>query len=271
MTDKTEPAAPKMVTLSQDELRALIAEAVGPAVTAARTEMMGDMVKVLASAKTGGEASDLSAMISELTTNIAAMTDTGHGRRVIPPAEQKRRGESAEAMGRVLMRVAADSNLHPHYKVVSQTWLDGQLIEPWVADGDTKYKPNEIIWRGAPNTALRPLNKLAHEIYDAYLGSIGGTTKDPSGVREHPVWVGNGGLQIMGQGSATAVARGLVHEPAEPATLGVGLPTTNELTVEDNGPSNPNAEKIQVLGKTFPPAERTAPGKVPNLSFPTSN
>ncbi len=79
--------------------------------------------------------------------------------------------------------------------------------------------------------------------------------------------MGNGGLLIVGEGSATARAHGLVVDAAPPATLGADLPASQELTSTDDL----NATRIPILGKTFAPAERTAPGKVPTLQFPNSN
>lgn len=259
-SEATAPATPLVMT--QEQLNQIIAAAT----SAARTEVMGDMVKLLAGQKAEG-ASDTSAVISDLAMAIAGMTDTGAGRRVIPPLEAKKREDAALRMGDMLNKIAADTKLLPHYKIVSPTWLDGQLLEAQVPDGDTRWKYNEVIWRGCPNAAMRPINAIAKELYAVYLESIGGTTKNQSGVREHPTWVGNGGLQIMGQGSATAQARGLVIDPVEPATLGADLPSSLELTSTDDL----NATKIPILGKTFAPAERTAPGAVPKLSWPHSS
>ena len=259
---KTE--APVLV-MTQEQLDEIIAAATN----AARTDVMGDVVKLLAGRQAEG-ASDTSSMISELAVAIAGMSDQGQNRRIIPPAEAKRREEAALRMGAILIRIDADPSLRPHYEVVAKTWLDDTLIEEWVPDGDTKWKRNEIIWRGAPNSAMRPKNAIAEEVFTAYLESIGGTTKNMSGVRDQPSWVGNGGLQIVGQ-STTAAAHGLVREPAEPATLGAKLTSSNELTTSDNAADNPNADKIRILGKTMAPAERTARGKQPSLSFPSSN
>lgn len=253
------PAAPLVMT--QEQLNQIIVAAT----SATKAEVMGEMVKLLAGQKTEG-AADTSGMISDLAMAIAGMSDQGGNRRIIPPAEADRRKAAQVRMGDLLNKIAADPNQRPHYKLVSLTWLDSQLLQAQVPDGE-KWKYNEIIWRGAPNSAMRPVNAVAKEVYQAYLESIGGTTKDQSGVREHPTWVGNGGLLIVGQGSATAQTHGLVIDAAQPATLAVDLPASQELTSTDDL----NATRIPILGKTFAPAERTAPGKVPTLQFPNSN
>jgi hypothetical protein len=257
------PAAAAPLVMTQEQLNQIIAAATA----ATKAEVMGDMVKLFAAQKAEGTG-DTSALISDLAMAIAGMTDTGNGRRVIPPVEAKRREDAAARMGDILNRISKDTSLRPHYEVVSHTWLDNQLIEPWISNGADKFKRNEIIWRAAPNSALRPVNAIAKELFNAYLESIGGTTRNLSGVREHPSWAGNeGSLQMVGVATTTAASHGLVREPAEPATLGVDLPSSVELTSTDD----PNASRIQVLGKTFAPAERTAPGNVPKLAFPHSN
>lgn len=261
-TVKPEASAP--LTMTQEQLQAIV----GSAVLQTRTEVMGDVVKMLAGANASGSgATDMSAMISELTVQIASMADGGENRKKIPPVEAKRREAARERMGDVLTRIQSDPKAKPHYRLVKEMWLDDVFLEANVPDGESKWKPNEIIWRGVPNAGMRPMNPLAVEIYEHYLASIGGTTKNQAGVRDQPIWVTYGGLQMASNGSASASTHGLVIPPAEPMTLGTNLPTTNELTT----PDDPNAAKIRILGKTVAPAERTAPGKVPTLQQPFSN
>lgn len=231
-----------------------------------RNGMMADLVAAVASAKaTSSDPADMTAMVSELTMAIAGMTDSGDNRRKIAPDEAARRKAAWERMGQVLERVHADPSLRPHYEIVAQTQLEEQLIEKYVPAGDGKWKNNEIIWRGAPNSAMRPKNAIAKEIFDEFLLSIGGTTKNMSGVRDHPTWVSYGGLQMVGQPSQSAVNRGLVAQPAEPMELGADIKPQIEITSTDD----PNATRIPILGKTFAPATRSAPGDIPSLQFPS--
>jgi hypothetical protein len=241
--------------------------ALAAAMTEMRNGVMTDVVTALAAAKVGGgndSAGDMESLISNLTMAIAGMTDTGGNRKLIAPAEASRRVAAFERMGQILMRVQSDPKLKPHYAIVAQTQLEEQLIEKYVAAGDGKWQQNEIIWRGAPNSAMRPVNDIAKEIFGAYLESIGGTTKNPSGLRDHPTWVTYGGLQMVGQPSQSAANRGLVAEPAAPMELGMDLKPQVEITSVDD----PNATKVPILGKTFAPAVRTAPGDFASLQFP---
>jgi hypothetical protein len=69
---------------------------------------------------------------------------------------------------------------------------------------------------------------------------------------------------MVGQPSQSAANRGLVAEPAAPMELGMDLKPQVEITSVDD----PNATKVPILGKTFAPAVRTAPGDFASLQFP---
>lgn len=254
----SEPEAPAVSITESPEFKAALAAAMEQM----RTGLTADIVAAVATAKGGN---DTASLISDLTVAIAGMTDVGGNRKVIAPAEATRRVAAFERMGQILNRVQADTTLRPHYYLVAQTQLEEQLLEKYLPAGDGKWVRNEIIWRGAPNSAMRPVNAIAKEIFGAYLESIGGSTKNQSGVREHPTWVSYGGLQMVGSPSQSAVQRGLVAEPSEPMELGQDVSRNVEITSTDD----PGATRVPILGKTFAPAERTAPGDFAKLSFPT--
>lgn len=230
-----------------------------------RASIMTDVVAALGRSNVGGAVIDQTSLISDLTMAIAGMTDTGSNRKVIPPAERDRRVKSHERMIEVLERIHADPKLKPLYALIAPVHLDEQYVEKYAQRGDRKWDQTTIVWRGVPNSAMRPLNDIAKEIYTPYLESIGGSTSNTAGLREQPTWVTYGGLQLHGNPSQTASSHGLVSEQAEPMELGKDLGnTTLELTSVDD----PNATQIPILGKTFAPATRTAPGDVAKLAFP---
>jgi hypothetical protein len=234
-------------------------QAVAEAVRQSNATMMMEMAKLFSAAKPGG---DLGGVLSELAVNIAQMTNTGSNRKVITPDESKRRMDAYTSMGKLLDKVRAEGQ-HPHYKVTGQTWIDGILINPKVPDGQGKWKDTEIIWMGIPNTAMAPLNEVAKELFNLFLISIGGSARIDY-APEQSVWATHDGLIMVGDNPPQSlVQRGNVHTQKE---LGTELSTTNELT----SPDDPNATRIPILGKTFPPAERTAPGNIPNLKFAAS-
>lgn len=274
----TEPAAaaptpePTPTFTSSPEFLAAVtkatAEAIGPAVAAAvsgvRSDMAMEFAKMLAGARgpTGDPTMDISSIMSELSLNIAAMTNTGDNRKPMPPEEVRRRVQAAERMGKIVIRIN-EEGLQPHYTIVAQTWLSNQLIQPWLPNGDGQWRSNEVIWTGAPNAAMRPMNEIAQEVFDAYLESVGGSTKNEGTAREQAVWTGYGGLIMVGDNPPQSmVQRGNVRG-AQPATAGAGLETTSVLTSTDN----PNAKRIPILGTVTAPAEVTAPGSLPSVSI----
>lgn len=264
--DDTTPPAFTETPEFQAAVAAAASTAAASAMEAMRTSMMAEMVTVLTKANQPGAGSlDTASLISDLSVAIAQMADTGDNRKKISPAEATKRIEAAAKMGELLDRIHSDTSLKPHYELVAETFLEEQLLQKFVAAGEGSWKTNHIIWRGAPNTAMKPVNDIAKELYALYLTSIGGTTLNQSGVREHPTWVSYGGLQMVGTPPQSALSHGLVAQPADPIELGVDLhKPTSELTSVDD----PNATRIPILGKTFAAATRAAPGDQAKLLFP---
>lgn len=223
-----------------------------------------EMAKLIGSKPEAPAGQPTSAILSELTQMIAEMTNTGQNRKIIAPDEARKRVAAWDKMGALLERVRAE-RLQPHYVVKLQTWLDGVMVQPQSQVADGRWKDNEIIWSGAPNTAMRPLNDIAKQIYALFLESIGGTTQI-EGMKEQPTWTTYGGLVMVGDAPPQSLQqRGNVGEIPEPATLtSLGnLSPHKELTSTDDR----NATRIPVLGKTFPAAEVTAPGSIPTLQI----
>lgn len=244
----------------QAALKAALSLAIPQALATAKTEFMADALQIVAKAQ-NADPSQMQGVISDLALAVANMADTGNNRKKIAPAEAKRRVEARERMGDLLTKVHNSHDLRPQYELMAPVWLEGQLVEAFRPDGESKWQRNVIIWRGPPNKAMRPMNDIAQKIYAAYLESVGGSTKNETGQPEQPIWLAYGGLQIVGgTGNQGAANRGMVIPPAEPMELGRATPgDTGQLTSTDD----PNADRIPMLGKTFPPAQRTAPGNLP--------
>lgn len=237
--------------------------ALAAAKEAMRADLMGEVVAAVAKSK--GPDGDIKELVSQLVMGIATMTDSGDNRKKIAPAEIERRIAAHGRMVEVVERIQRTPNLKPHYAVVAEMQLEEQLIQKYVAAGEGKWKQAEIIWRGIPNSAMRPLNDIAKEIYGHYLESIGGTTANTAGIREQPTWVSYGGLQVVGSPPQSLAHHGLATEPATPMELGASV---SDMTSEITSVDDPMATKIPILGKTFAPAERTAPGDFGKLQFP---
>lgn len=269
MTEQAEPVeatAPAVSITETPEFKAALAAATQAAVAELRAGLMNDVVAAMAKQGVATDVQSQASLISDLTVAIASMTDTGGNRKVIAPADAAKRLEAWKRMGEVLERVNKDPDARPHYQIVAEMQLEEQLIQKYVPAGEGKWKQNEIIWRGAPNSGMRPMNAIAKEIFNHYLESIGGSTANQAGIRDQPTWVSYGGLQFVGNPTQSAANRGLVTQPAEPMELGHNLhQPTKEITSVDD----PGATKIPILGKTFAPAERADPVNQ-KLQFPAN-
>lgn len=253
------PNRPKVDTtasvLDSPEFRALLAQETVKAVAAIAQAGL----QFPANADTGTKQ-----LFSEMALAIAEMNNQGSGRSkpVAPEIIQQRQaaGERCTALvakAKEAIRThgptaALEMCLVPIYRVVSKVYLNERLIEPYKAPETKGGKPTstEIYWDGIPSEAMRPLNAVANEIWDAYRDSIGGVprvgkVKGPHGGIVEPdnrsVWVTLGGHIVKGDAPAKAfVAAPLDHN--------------DDLGVRDN--NDPNAPYIHVLGTIAAPARQ---------------
>lgn len=209
-----------------------------------------------------GQPTELRSMLSDLTVAITSATEQPGGRKPVSPIEAERRQKAWDKMGERVMLVVKNRE-KPHYEVASRTHLAFQMIEPWTQNAAGKSVRTEIIWNGVPNNSLRPVNDVAREVYALYLEGVGGSTADPSGRKEMPAYMGVGGVIYANSPSQSMAAHGTLDAP-QPMELSDLLPTNQIITSVDD----PNATYVPTLGTIAPPAERTAPGSQPKLSWP---
>jgi hypothetical protein len=261
--DPTEPAAQQQAPVDftkTPEFQEAVKAAAKAAAEQARVEMTASMTAILAASRTNGSDINLKDVIGDLAGAIIGANDPKNDRRRISPAEAERRAAAFDKMGELIM-VGRKHKRGARYRVVAKTYLGETFIEPWQSAGDGKWVPTEIIWNGAPNGALRPMDDAAEAIYEQYLIYIGGSTKNPAGVQEQPTWV-QGGIVMVGTPSETARAHGRVRDPAPPIEVPdfdtKALGPTQELTSTDD----PNATAIPILGTQAQPARRTDAGNI---------
>lgn len=273
MTDTQQPMAladahEAPMVFDADAFKAAVAASVAEQMALMKAEFAETIAKVatgtVASAPGAEGSNDVRSLLSELTVALLGVSGDGNGHKVIPPKEADKRKAAQKRMGDLVLRIHQDHSLKPHYEVVARTQLQGQVIEPWSPGDNGKFVRTKIIWRGAPNTAMRPLNDIAVEIYGAFLESIGGTTRDQSGVRDMPAWMGLNGLTMATTIPSTMAAHGHSMDAPEPLELSDLLPVNSVTSSVDD----PNAELIPMLGTIAEPARRTAPGQQPKLQFP---
>lgn len=275
------PAAPATPIQETPEFKAALAEATSKlsmqaaqdAAVAARDSVAAmvaaEVGKIMAAqgATKGDTVGNLSTVLSDLAFSIAQTNDPDHGRKLIAPAELERRKAGLTKMGELLTKVQADKSIKPMYEVRKQTFLAEQLIQAQKPGPNNTWIRTQIIWRGAPNSCLAPVNDIAKEIYTYYLVSIGGSTENPAGVRDKPTWVGSGndGLVFVGDPPQSVQKRGLVAGEAAPLELGVDLANP---TLEITSTDDLNATRIPILGTRAAPARVTANGSLAVVNVP---
>lgn len=211
---------------------------------------------------------DASALFRQMALAIAEISDQGTNRKRVAPEVLAAREDAKNRMGELIMKAQSlKGNNRPRYRLVAKVYLREVLIEPYQRVGNRNV-PTEIFWSYAPNTAMRPVNEVAKEIYEQFVQWIGGAAEVNS-MRgaPAPVWVTGGGAVIAGTPPSTASVHGNVYSP-DPLTVedydedvAAG---GNGASNEDNGfgfsvPQNPEAPQINVLGTVAPPARRMSP------------
>lgn len=187
---------------------------------------------------------------SLMALQIAEISDQGTNRKRVAPEILARRAEALERCEN-LIRKAYKDGLKPEYRVISKVYFNERLIEPYRRNPDKTVVPQEIVWTGVPNDALRPINKVAEEIFQAYRESVGSTEKLRSLKGSHggivapdnrPVWMTPGGLVVKGDAPPKAFVA---------PKLNFG----DELEVADN--NDPNAPEVRILGTIAAPVKRS--------------
>lgn len=197
---------------------------------------------------------------STMALSIAEISDQGTQRKRVAPEILARRAKAAEKCEQLIAHAQAmiaearteknqkkELSWTPEYRVTAKIYFGERIIDPYRRGPDKTVVPQEIYWTGMPNEALRPINKVAEEIYDAYRESIGSTEKLRSLKGSHggivapdnrPYSITVGGLVVKGEISPKAV---------------IGPVDTENPPVDNN---DPNAAEVYVLGTVAAPARR---------------
>jgi hypothetical protein len=186
------------------------------------------------------------AFFSQMALTIAEISDQGTNRKRVSPEILARRAAAAERCEKLIL-AARDKGLKPEYRVVSKIYFNERLIEPYRRGPDKSVVPQEIIWTGMPNEALRPLNACAEEIYQAYRESVGSTEKLRSIKGSH------GGIVAPDNRPYSITPNGLVVKGEISPKAVINAPLDYE-NVGDN--NDPNAAEVHVLGTVAAPAKR---------------
>lgn len=187
-----------------------------------------------------------------LALTMAEIADQGTNRKRVAPEILSARAEARVRMTD-LLRQAIETKQTPHYRLIAKCALNEQLIEPFRTDPNTKQiAPTEIFWTGVPNEAMRPLNDVARGIFGAFMGSIGGITKENADAASN-LNVTPGGLVIKGQLNNRRQVSGLPDSNGGTGAFPDGLGII--------GANDPRATDVHVLGTIAPPAKQNFSGE----------
>lgn len=221
----------EVVSLTKGELKAMIAEGAREAAKSAVTEVTTELMAK--AAKDGGASlPDFGAMFERMAMAIAEISDQGTSRKRVAPEILAARA-SAQARCIKLINEARAAGLDPEYKVIAKTYLSERFVEPWQPGPNKQPIQTEIIWKGMPNKAMRPINDVAKAIYAAFDESIG-TQEHINGLDNRQHYMTPGGVVVKGDPK--------VSRREIPAEMLEDVKITNN--------SDPTAPFVQVLGTT---------------------
>jgi hypothetical protein len=273
MADKTKETAD--FTQSDEFKAAVSAEAAKLAGEIARSEVRAAVdniqAEVAAALKTGAAAGGgvSEELFSRFTLAIAELTDQGAGLgrpvRVAPEVMHKRAKAFEKAVALIKdareglkaalelpdgdRRKASLIEAHrPHYAVMSPVYLNERLIAPWSRGPNRDAVRTEIYWTGLPSDGLRPLNRIAEEIFTAYREWVG-LPQHIANATPTRGWLTDSGLFVVGDPPVSASKHNLVQSI---------VPFTEDLAVSGDKANvpfggafqSPDAEFVQVLGTT---------------------
>lgn len=236
--DKNEAAT---VTLSRKDLDAMLAkaasEAAKGAAQAVTTELLANAAKADGAGAPNMEA--FASMFDRMAMAIAEISDQGTARKRVAPEVLASRARAYEKMV-LLINQAREQGAEPEYRLVAKTYLSERFIEPFMPGPDKRPIPTEIVWKGAPNQAMRPINAVAKEIYAAFQESIG-SQENLKGQDNRPFYMTPGGVVVKGdpRGSKREIPQELLDDD---------LKLTNQ--------KDPTAPFVHVLGTIAAPARQ---------------
>ena len=220
-----------------EEFKLAVAEAAKLAARSAVEEFQTELIARAGTSSLGDETN----LISRLALAIGEISDQGTSRKRVAPEILAARAAAEVRMVERLMKARADGE-KPEYRLISKTWLNERMIEPFRVGADKIPVPTEIIWTGKPNDAMRPINDVAKEIFAEFRAATG-RVEAISGADNRPLFVTAGGLIVKGDPPARRTVAA-VHEFAD--------------DLEQRAPNDPRVDLVHVLGTIHPPARQNA-------------
>ena len=206
---------------------------------------------------------DMASVISTLALEIGKVSDQGTDRKRVAPEELVAREKAWNAMGDLLTAAQAKPQKEwPRYKLIAKIQMLDRVIDPQQRLDDNSYGDTEILHCGIPNTAMRPINEAAKEIFRHFVRALGGSKEANQVAPVQPTWTTAKGTVIVGASPATIKAHG--HERmGEPIVIDDDASMEADIARSFPGGRPPqsiisttdkNATRIPVLGSIAEPA-----------------
>lgn len=237
------------VTLSKKELDTMLAKVAKDAAQQVTTELLANAARNEGATPPNIDA--FGGLFERMAMAIAEISDQGTSRKRVAPEVLAERAKAQERAFKLLVqarenydRADADGNEAemarwlPEYRVVATTYLSERIVQPWTRGASREMIPTEVFWRGMPNNALRPINKVAKDIFEAFKDMVGSAELAKAG----PSFMTPGGATIKGEPRAATRRQVPDHLLADDLML------TNQ--------RNPNAPHVNVLGTIASPARQ---------------
>ena len=268
----------KKLDTNAPEFKAAVAEQVAAMRSAIVAELLPSLTEQMASARATAGTLDAPAvsgdasLMRELALHIAELNDQGSGRkRVAPDVLQKREEHRADMLAKIMAAKAKGEQ--PWYVLITKTYLNEILLEPFQTDPKTKeVRPTEIMWEGIPNEAMRPHpeSRIANEIFEQFLGWIGGitgaTTRGKNGrgmdADLRDVGVTPNGMVVRGMSQAQKRTMGNLADSNNGRAQDVAVPGQAAPAplygegLKVHSPNDPRAREVRVLGSVHPAAQQ---------------
>jgi hypothetical protein len=117
------------------------------------------------------------ALLSQLALTLSEVSNQGQPSKVIvDPVIMRQRAEAHERMVRLLVD-AHQRGEKPRYRLLKESYLGDQIVNPFRIGENKRPIPQEITWSRAPNLSMKPLNDVAKRIFAEFRASIGNVEK----------------------------------------------------------------------------------------------
>lgn len=221
---------------------AILASPEAQAIIAATAERLAN--DLLAKRQDAGTASQPGDMTLVRGLAVAINELNGQNKKIVP-AELLERRRNGQADMEELILEARSKGMVPEYELTRAQYLDEVLVAPTYVDRNHVQTRTRIEWPKVPNEGMRPVNDIAHRIYNLFLESIGGATANINAGQRSTIPEKAGDLRVVHLGDQR-------QEPSH-----VGKPRSGDLKIVGRHQQGDVVETA-ILGTVAQPARQIA-------------